>query len=845
MTIRTARTGSRAVPSPTRRGGRWTLLGAVLLGVGLVMPACEQDAAQPTAPAPAPPPVPPPPAPGPPGVPSGLRVSVTGPGFIEWSWEAVAGAEGYQVQFSGDFLFTADDEVVDRTGEETSYRRENLPAGATAYLRVRASSGMGEDQLFSDWSGSVSGQSPIPVPSGLRVSASGGDFIEWSWEAAEDAAGYQAQYSTDATFTAEDELIDRTAGQISYRKENLAYRTPGHLRVRTLVQVGFERLAGDWSPQVAGLTDPPGPGLEWQLVREGGGLLSPRGTKGATLYGIAADESGRFVAAGADGTISRSDDGGVRWTEASQTATDGAVLDVAWGGGRFVAVGRANDGSVLIVHSDDGDRWEAASEPTIERGLGDVAWGDGRFVAVSDDGAIVHSSDGDRWETATDPATESGLYDVAWSRGRYVAVGAGGVVVYSDDGDRWETASEPPTGVWSLNGAVGGGGRFVAVGSGPRGAVVVHSADGDRWAPASEPAASAGLTAVVWNGRRFVAVGLRGAIVSSTDGDRWVEEAAATSTISLHRVASSGERFVAVGGGPGGNGTILHGQGGTWAPADVPESLPVLIGAASANGRLVAVGDAGTILHSDDRDLWDEASGNPTSARLWGIAHNGDRFVAVGFSPPTFLYSNDGDVWQEATETPDGLILLDVVWTGTRFLAVGFRALVHSVDGVRWEAASEAPWQTLMHGVAAIGSRLVAVGSEGAAFLSDDDGATWTTASETGTVAPLRAVASDGHRLVAVGGDGTIIHSDDGTRWRAASETATGEYLRAVAWNGERFLAVGGYGAVVHSEDGDRWEAASESATPEILVGIHWTGTHFVAVGYNGTIVVSPITEEE
>ena len=241
---------------------RTVFAGALALAFAVAFAGCGGDSPTTPAPGPAPAPAPAPapepaPAPAPRGVPAGLAVSATGPGFIEWSWSPLEGAEGYQVQFSPDAFFTADDEVVDRTAEETSYRRENLPAGTSAHLRVRASTGAGEERLFGDWSASVSGRSPIPVPSGLAVSATGGDFIEWSWDAVEGAAGYQVQYSPDARFTEEDEIVDRTPGQLSWRKEDLPYRTPGHVRVRTLVQVGFQRLSGDWSAEVPGVTDPP------------------------------------------------------------------------------------------------------------------------------------------------------------------------------------------------------------------------------------------------------------------------------------------------------------------------------------------------------------------------------------------------------------------------------------------------------------------------------------------------------------------------------------------------------------------------------------------------------------
>lgn len=47
------------------------------------------------------------------------------------------------------------------------------------------------------------------------------------------------------------------------------------------------------------------PVLEWQLVREGGPLVSARGTKGTALQAVASHEDGRLVAVGWDGTSFR------------------------------------------------------------------------------------------------------------------------------------------------------------------------------------------------------------------------------------------------------------------------------------------------------------------------------------------------------------------------------------------------------------------------------------------------------------------------------------------------------------------------------------------------------------
>ena len=119
----------------------------------------------PAAPPPTSPPAPmPPPAPEPPSVPSGLRVSATGEDFVEWTWNSVEGADGYDIQFSLDDMFDSADEIIGRTADQTSYRRQPLPAGSAAFLRVRSAAGSGDGRLTSEWSTHVSGMTPAPPP---------------------------------------------------------------------------------------------------------------------------------------------------------------------------------------------------------------------------------------------------------------------------------------------------------------------------------------------------------------------------------------------------------------------------------------------------------------------------------------------------------------------------------------------------------------------------------------------------------------------------------------------------------------------------------------------------------
>ena len=212
-------------------------------------------------------PPPPPPPPEPPAVPSGLHVSDSGEDFIEWSWDAVEGADGYDVQFSPDEMFDSGDEIVPRAADQTSYRREPLPAGSDAFLRVRSRSGTGEDRLESDWSTHVTGMTAMPppppeppaVPTGLQVSDSGEDFIEWTWDEVEGADGYEVQFSLDEMFDSGDEIIGRAADQTSYRREPLPAGSSAFLRVRSRSGTGDDRLESEWSTHATGMTTAPPP----------------------------------------------------------------------------------------------------------------------------------------------------------------------------------------------------------------------------------------------------------------------------------------------------------------------------------------------------------------------------------------------------------------------------------------------------------------------------------------------------------------------------------------------------------------------------------------------------------
>ena len=121
-------------------------------------------------------------------------------------------------------------------------------------------------------------------------------------------------------------------------------------------------------------SDPPQTqaGLEWRLIRQGGGFTSPDGHTGQSLQDVAWGAD-KFVAVGTRGTVLHSPDGD-RWTAAEPIAQLVRTLSVPSlrNGERFVAVGSGG----RIVYSNDGDRLDESERHChLERWLHSVAWG--------------------------------------------------------------------------------------------------------------------------------------------------------------------------------------------------------------------------------------------------------------------------------------------------------------------------------------------------------------------------------------------------------------------------------------------------------------------------------------
>jgi hypothetical protein len=300
-------------------------------------------------------------------------------------------------------------------------------------------------------------------------------------------------------------------------------------------------------------------GLEWTKVHQ----KNPQ-----PPYNIAY-LNGRFIATCRNGGIASSDDG-VLWATQTVQPTNTTWLAAAYGADCYVAVGYRSGGAGAIASSTDGTNWTSQA---VSDSLSDVAFGNGRFVAVGVGFAnfnsyqVFVSSNGFTWNVPVS-GTGFSLYSVTYANGKFVAVGTMGRVLTSADGLTWsEVTTDPLT---SFHAIAFGNSNYVAVGA--RQAmdltysipVVYYSGNGTNWTAGTITATNTAnntnfdLACVTFGNGTFVAgaayaptiYSRGGMLFSSLDGKVWQQRFTLPLEIQMEDftgVASGRGTFVAVG----------------------------------------------------------------------------------------------------------------------------------------------------------------------------------------------------------------------------------------------------------------------------------------------------------
>lgn len=199
---------------------------------------------------------------------------------------------------------------------------------------------------------------------------------------------------------------------------------------------------------------------------------------------------------------------GSNWTEHSVSGYRFHAL--AYADGRYVGLATVGLNVSVLLNSTDLRNWTEVDQSIFHEA---VAYGNGKFVAVGSDlsgGKIITSPDGLNWTVQVTPPDTYALLGVTYGQSLYVAVG-GDTILTSSDGITWTSRSFNPdlgTSIVRLRGVVSSGTQFKAVGDkiGSSVTQIFSSDDGLTWT-ADRAGDGDFLYDVVFGSRGFVAVG--------------------------------------------------------------------------------------------------------------------------------------------------------------------------------------------------------------------------------------------------------------------------------------------------------------------------------------------------
>jgi photosystem II stability/assembly factor-like uncharacterized protein len=255
----------------------------------------------------------------------------------------------------------------------------------------------------------------------------------------------------------------------------------------------------------------------------------------------------------------------------------------------------------------------------------------------------------------------------------------------------------------------------------------------------------------------------------------------------------------------------------------------LLTAIAAAGARLLAVGDRGIIVFSDDGGHhWTQAASVPTQALLTGVCFlDAQHGIAVGHDLVALTSSDAGRTWQRTHYAPEAQRPLLDVWCGSggRAIAIGaYSTYLSSSDaGATWteQAFKPAP----------------APAAPGARAASSDS----ARGEDAGGFHLNRIASASGARLYIAAEAGHLYRSDDaGASWRQLSSPYEGSFFGVLPLGADAVLAYGLRGNLYRSDDaGASWQKVATATLAMLDGGTRWGEAGVALVGLSGVVLVS------
>lgn len=232
---------------------------------------------------------------------------------------------------------------------------------------------------------------------------------------------------------------------------------------------------------------------------------------------------------------------------------------------------------------------------------------------------------------------------------------------------------------------------------------------------------------------------------------------------------------------------------------------------------------------------------------ILGAARAGDRLVAVGERGHILLSDDNGKVWRQVP-VPANAALTGVHFADARRgWAVGHDAVIlHSEDGGEsWtvQHADPALEQPLMDVLfSADGQHGIAVGAYGLYLETADGGSSWNSRQISENDFHFNAILAPTPETRLIAGEaGTLLYSADaGATWTPLESPYQGSFFDALALGPQSFLAYGLQGHVLRTEDGGKsWTEIDSATKAGLMGGAVLANGSVILVGAQGSVLTS------
>jgi len=267
-----------------------------------------------------------------------------------------------------------------------------------------------------------------------------------------------------------------------------------------------------------------------------------------------------------------------------------------------------------------------------------------------------------------------------------------------------------------------------------------------------------------------------------------------------------------------------------------------MLAVARAGQRLVAAGERGVVLLSDDQgNTWRQAA-TPARASLTAVQFVDDkRGWALGHLGVILRTQDGGATW---TKQLDGRELVKLYEQAAQGLSDNAAKAAEDYVGLLADDGPDKPWLGLHFSDAQHG---IVVGAYNLALRTADGGATWQPLSfalPNPKSLHLYGVKVVGNTVVIVGEQGLLMRSDDGGATFTAMPSAyKGTWFGLVVLGESDWLVYGLRGTAYRSTDrGTSWQAVNTAVSVTLSSGLRLKDGRVVLVTQNGDVLVSDAT---